>query len=78
MPMMEYMQYNCISPSSRAAGRVENGMGILPIPPHLGTNQNGKRPAEGGIQEANKPAVGDGAKYGMPYWLAELEKVKER
>ena len=27
---------------------------------------------------AKKPAVSDGSKYGKPYWLAELEKVKER
>ena len=44
----------------------------------MSTNQNGKRPVTEIPQETKKPAVGDGAKYGKPYWLAELEKVKER
>ena len=42
------------------------------------TNQSGKRPATEIPQETKKPAVGDGAKYGKPYWLADLEKVKKR
>ena len=76
--MMGHMHYHCTIPSRRAAGRVENGRGILPIPPPMGTNQNGKRSTEGSMQETKKPAVGDGAKYSKPYWLVELEKVKER
>ena len=42
----------------------------------MGTNQNGKRATTEIPQEAKKPAMGDGAKYGKPYWLVELEKVK--
>ena len=76
--MMGHLQYTCTSPSRRAAAGVENGRGILPVPTHMGTNQSGKRPAAEIPQETKKPAVGDGAKYGKPYWLAELEKVKER
>ena len=57
---------------------MEDGRGILPVPAHMGTNQNGKRHATEIPQEMKKPAMGDGAKYGKPYWLAELEKVKER
>ena len=75
---MGHLQYTCTSPSREAAAGVENGHGILPVPAHMGTNQNGKRPTTGIPQEAKKPAMGDGAKYGKPYWLAELEKVKER
>ena len=57
---------------------MENGQGILPVQAHMAANQNGKRPATDIPLEAKKPAVGDGAKYGKPYWLAELEKVKEK
>ena len=57
---------------------MENGRGILPVPAHVSANQNGKRPASKLPQEAKKPAVGNGYKYGKPYWLAELQKVKER
>ena len=76
--LMGHLQYTCTSPSRRAAAGVENGRGILPVPSHMSANQNGKRPASGIPQEAKKPAVGDGSKYGKPYWLAELEKVKEK
>ena len=48
------------------------------MPAHMSTNQSGKRPATEIPQEVKKPAVGDGARYGKPYWLAELEKVKKR
>ena len=57
---------------------MENGRGVLPVPAHMSANQNGKRPASEIPQDAKKPAVSDGSKYGKPYWLAELEKVKER
>ena len=76
--LMGHPQYTCTSPSRRAAAGVENGRGILPVPAHMTANQNGKRPATDIPLEAKKPAVGDGAKYGKPYWLAELEKVKEK
>ena len=75
---MGHLQYTCTSPSRRAAAGVENGRGILPVPAHMSANPNGKRPASEIPPEAKKPAVGDGSKYGKPYWLAELEKVKER
>ena len=76
--LMGHLQYTCTSPSRRAAAGVENGRGILPVPAHMSANLNGKRPASEIPPEAKKPAVGDGSKYGKPYWLAELEKVKER
>ena len=76
--LMGHLQYTCTSPSTIAAAGVENGHGILPVPAHMGTNQNGKCPTTEILQGAKKPAMGDGAKYGKPYWLAELEKVKER
>ena len=57
---------------------MQNGYGILPVLAHVSANQNGKRPASGLPQEAKKPAEGDGSKYGKPYWLTELEKVKEK
>ena len=68
----------CTSPSRRAAAGVENGRGVLPVPARMNANQNGKRPAADIPLDPKKPAVGNGAKYGKPYWLAELEKVKER
>ena len=76
--LIGHLQYTCTSPSRRAAAGVENGRGILPVPAHMTANQNGKRPATDIPLETKKPAVGDGAKYGKPYWLAELEKVKEK
>ena len=76
--LMGHMQYTCTSPSRRAAAGVGNGKGILPVLAQLSRNQNGKRPATEIPQDIKKPAVGDGAKYGKPYWLAELEKVKEK
>ena len=72
------MQYTCTSPSRRAAAGVENGRGILPVPVQLSMNQNWKCPTAEITQDARKPAVGDGATYVKPYWLAELEKVKEK
>ena len=48
------------------------------MPAHMSANWNGKRSAREIPQETKKPAVGDGAKYGKLYWLAELEKVKAR
>ena len=75
---MGHLQYTCTSPSRRAAAGVENGRGILPVPARMNANQNGKRPAAVIPLDAKKPAVGDGSKYGKPYWLAELEKVKEK
>ena len=50
----------------------------MPVPAHMTANQNGKRPAADIPLEAKKPAVGDGAKYRKSYWLAELDKVKEK
>ena len=76
--LMGHLQYTCTSPSRRAAARVENGRGILPMPTHVSANQNGKCPAPELPQDAKKPAVADGSKYGKPYWLAELEKVKKK
>ena len=57
---------------------VQDGRGILPVPAQMNENQEGKRLATDIPHDAKKPAVGDGAKYGKSYWLAELEKVKER
>ena len=76
--LMGHMQYTCTSPSRRAVAGVGNRQGILPVPAQLSMNQNGKRPAAEIPQDVKKPAVGDGAMYGKPYWLAELEKVKEK
>ena len=76
--LMGHLQYTCTSPSRRAAAGVGNGHGILPVPVHVSANQNGKRPASELSQDAKKPAVGDGSKYGKPYWLAELERVKDK
>ena len=76
--LMGNLQYTCTSPSSRATAGVGNGRGILPVLARMNANQNGERPAADIPLDAKKPAVGDGAKYGKPYWLAELEKVKDR
>ena len=76
--LMGHLQYTCTSPSRRVAAGVENGQGNLPVPARMNANLNGKRLTADIAQDAKKPAVGDGAKDGKPYWLAELEKVKER
>lgn len=75
--LMGHLQYTWTSPSRKAAAGVENGWGILPVPTHMKANQNGKRPAAEIPQETQMPAIGDGAKYKKPYWLARLKKVRE-
>ena len=76
--LMGHHQYTCTSQGRRAAVEVQDGQGILPVLAHMNENQEGKRLATDIPHDAKKPAVGDGAKYGKSYWLAELEKVKVR